>query len=255
MLARFICPVAKLTELQTYAPILGAQKPLAVTALGRGGTTVDDFTKALNEDMAKTNRFRQEMRSSANVEVFEARVPHGTSLRATTHPEYSIFFETTPGEQWKQRISDAVLDLAGQSRLGFKLRTGGVTASAFPTSEQIAFTIAQCRDKQVPLKFTAGLHHPIRHFNQSVDTKMHGFINVFAAGVLAHTSGLTEQQIERILEDEEAGDFVFTDDSLRWRDVRAATDQIASIRQKYLISFGSCSFDEPRDDLRAMDWL
>jgi hypothetical protein len=84
---------------------------------------------------------------------------------------------------------------------------------------------------------------------------MHGFINVFAAGVLAHVNRLTEDQLVPILEDEDASDFAFDDDSFRWQNWRASTAQIASIRQNLLISFGSCSFDEPRDDLRAMSWL
>src|SRR5262249_54512590 len=68
------------------------------------------------------------------------------------------------------------------SRACFKLRCGGLEASTFPSVEQVSAAIAACRDASVPLKFTAGLHHPIRHFSGEVQTKMHGFINVFVAG-------------------------------------------------------------------------
>jgi hypothetical protein len=41
---------------------------------------------------------------------------------------------------------------------------------------------------------------------------------------------------------------------LSWRDWRVPTDQIAAHRT-FITSFGSCSFDEPREDLRALHLL
>ncbi len=84
---------------------------------------------------------------------------------------------------------------------------------------------------------------------------MHGFINVFVAGVLAHARRLSEEDLQRVLADEDAASFVFTDDGLRWRDWHASTAEIAAARSDFVTSFGSCSFDEPRDDLRALGWL
>jgi len=39
---------------------------------------------------------------------------------------------------------------------------------------------------------------------------------------------------------------------LRWKTYRAKTAQIEAARREFITSFGSCSFDEPRDDLRAL---
>ena len=33
----------------------------------------------------------------------------------------------------------------------------------------------------IPWKATAGLHHPLRHFDDKLQTSMHGFVNVFGA--------------------------------------------------------------------------
>jgi hypothetical protein len=137
---------------------------------------------------------------------------------------------------------------------GFKLRCGGRDESCFPSPEHVAGTIIACRDAGVPLKFTAGLHHPIRHFSTEVGTYMHGFINVFVAGVLALARRLGEEQLWPILEDEDRGDFGFDDAGLRWKDIAATTEEIVAAR-KQVVSFGSCSFDEPRDDLRKLGWL
>src|SRR5207248_4886691 len=77
---------------------------------------------------------------------------------------------------------------ADSPTFGYKLRTGGVTADAFPTSAQVAKALVTPVTHQVPIKFTAGLHHPLRLFRDEVQTKMHGFLNVLGAAVLAAAS-------------------------------------------------------------------
>jgi hypothetical protein len=84
---------------------------------------------------------------------------------------------------------------------------------------------------------------------------MHGFLNVLVAGVLAHARDLHETEIQMILEDEDPSHFVFTEEALRWQDWQATTPEIHAARQTAIGSFGSCSFDEPRDDLRALGWM
>ncbi|MDQ6765004.1 MAG: hypothetical protein M3Z22_02735, partial [Verrucomicrobiota bacterium] len=111
-------------------------------------------------------------------------------------------------------------------------------------------TVAQ----RVPIKFTAGLHHPVRHFHPSVQTKMHGFLNVLGAGVLVREHDWDVQQTAAMLDDEEAESFVFSDEAFAWREWSVPTASIAQAR-KLVTSFGSCSFDEPRDDLRALNLL
>src|SRR5207302_6704520 len=92
---------------------------------------------------------------------------------------------------------------------GFKLRCGGLEASAFPTPEQVAGVLISCRDHGLALKATAGLHHPLRRFHEGVQTRMHGFLNVFGAAVLAAVHRLTEVQVRAIVEDEDSGHFAF----------------------------------------------
>src|SRR5205814_236664 len=70
---------------------------------------------------------------------------------------------------------------------GFKLRCGGPTAASFPSPEQVANVLVACRDAGIPLKATAGLHHPFRHYDESLKTEVHGFLNLFVASVLTLT--------------------------------------------------------------------
>ncbi len=148
-------------------------------------------------------------------------------------------------------------DSRGQTtcRAGFKLRTGGLEASAFPTAEQVAWTIAACRDAGVPWKATAGLHQPLAHFDAALGVRHYGFVNLFAATALAHAHRLTEAEIIPILTEQSAAAFEFADDHLSCDDRRASVDEIARVRQGGLMSFGSCSFDEPREGLHALGWL
>jgi hypothetical protein len=57
-----------------------------------------------------------------------------------------------------------------------------------------------------------------------------------------------------MLEDEDPRSFLFADDFFAWRDWKINTERLQH-RRKFVSSFGSCSFDEPRDDLRALKLL
>ncbi len=65
-----------------------------------------------------------------------------------------------------------------------KLRTGGLTADAFPTPGALAAGIAAAHAARVPFKATAGLHHPVRMYRDEVGGVMHGFLNVFGGACL-----------------------------------------------------------------------
>jgi hypothetical protein len=174
------------------------------------------------------------------------------SLESELGSALSIFCEPVLGSSWDRQLDWA--DRAGP-RAGLKLRCGGLSATAFPSTEIVAAVIAQCRDRRIKWKATAGLHHPLRHFDPALQTHMHGFINLFTAGVLALARGLSIEQIREIIEDEDPAHFHFDDAGLRWRDVSATMAETTNARGNFATSFGSCSFDEPRDDLRALGWL
>ncbi len=268
MLARFICPAAQLTDLSPFVEALFDERtPLHFAALGQGVNEPERLRFTLDDDFAAIARFRVQHSKRVIWDVFEVRVPVGTrglSMLATSARntcDITCYYEPIFGPDRRAQLLDLLSHLKRASSekpntpcAGLKLRCGGLHASAFPSCEQVAFVIAACRDAKVPLKFTAGLHHPIRRYNDGVQTHMHGFINVFTAGVLAHARGLSAEQLQPILEDEDAAHFAFNDAGLRWKDWHATTDEIA-VARKMVTSFGSCSFDEPRDDLRALGWL
>ncbi len=262
MLSRFVVPAKRLSELPAF------DESLSFTTLGRGGKDMDEFLAHVDLDIADIRAFC-ESHPSANVDMYEAALPASSltdkftandivtrAADALNKNGIMVFFECPFGEGWDVRAEKLLRALrkVKDKHVGFKLRTGGVTSDAFPTTEQVAWAIVQTREAGVSLKCTAGLHHPIRHFNPSVQTKMHGFLNVFGAGVLASANGISQAEIQSILEEEQAERFIFTDGGFQWNDLRIATSEIKNARL-FATSFGSCSFDEPLEDLRALGLL
>jgi hypothetical protein len=139
--------------------------------------------------------------------------------------------------------------------VGLKIRCGGAEPTDVPDADEVAALIVAARNAGIPFKATAGLHHPIRHYDDGLDTEMHGFLNVFAASVLAAEHDLDRPAVRAILREETADNFRFLKDALAWRDLSVSLDDIRYARETLALSFGSCSFEEPIDHLRDLELL
>jgi hypothetical protein len=141
-----------------------------------------------------------------------------------------------------------------------KVRTGGLTPDAIPSAEQIADFLVAAAARKLPFKATAGLHHPVRSMRSltyapdSPRATMHGFLNVFVAASFAW-HGAERGALIDLLNETDAEAFGFTSKTLEWRGRRLSAEQIAEARQSFAHSFGSCSFEEPIGDLRALELL
>jgi hypothetical protein len=235
-------------------------RPLRVAALGRKTTKADAFLDGLGKAETAIRSFSRsdvDLVSVSHLEMFLPDDVDSASLKEarTIVGDLPVFWEAPP-----ERAEQTIALIAGHNSddetatFGYKLRTGGVTADAFPTSAQIATALVTAATHQLPIKFTAGLHHPLRQFRDEVKTKMHGFLNVLGAAVLAAEHQWEADQAVTMLEDEDPRSFSFTDDFFAWRDWKIDTERL-QYRRKFVRSFGSCSFDEPRDDLRALRFL
>jgi hypothetical protein len=141
-----------------------------------------------------------------------------------------------------------------------KIRTGGVTAEAFPPSENIVRFIHECVNANVPFKATAGLHHPIRaNYNLTYEPdsergKMYGYLNMLLAAAFVK-NGMSLENAKKVMEEENAAMFVFGDDGVQWWSFSLTTEQVCEARQRTVLAFGSCSFHEPIDDLKSLKFL
>jgi hypothetical protein len=130
-----------------------------------------------------------------------------------------VFLELVLDEGWRDSVP-AAIGAIGAIGGRVKLRCGGAYT---PSVEQVALVVAACRDAGVPFKCTAGLHHAVRHGDE------HGFLNVLAATTAPNS------RLESVLAEEDP----------------AALDLDSPDRSLFR-SFGSCSWREPVDDLRAL---
>jgi len=141
-----------------------------------------------------------------------------------------------------------------------KIRMGGLTADAIPDSATVARFLIACADAQVPFKATAGLHHAIRDEYPLTDepgsasATMHGFVNLFLAAALAWI-GKEEDLVFATLEEDSPKEFRFSEDSVSWHKNALTAGQIGTMRRDFGIDFGSCSFLEPIEDVKALGWL
>lgn len=275
MLGRFIIPASRLEELDSYASLFSESKadnPFAFSVLGKPAESIFG-TLDLTLETAKT--FESSHEGNTVTDLFEFKLPPdaldkevladllhqaGEKLKGSLLRPASAFFEVPlMSDNWERSLDVAAQALSdhrsAEIKLGLKFRLGGVTEDLFPPVDAVARALYVANQAGVPFKGTAGLHHPVRHFAASVDTMMHGFLNVFGGAILTQVHNLDAPAIERIVSDEVADHFVLNTDGLTWMDLHASAEQIQSARQSFATSYGSCSFDEPREDLREMGIL
>ena len=141
-----------------------------------------------------------------------------------------------------------------------KMRTGGTTPELFPSSAKVAEFLEQCRQHGVAFKATAGLHHPVRseraltYEADSACGVMHGFLNVFLGAALLDR-GISKEQLIEILDDTQSASFRFSGPSAYWNKLFLSSNDLSNVRQRFAISFGSCSLEEPISDLQQLGLL
>jgi hypothetical protein len=123
-----------------------------------------------------------------------------------------------------------------------KFRTGGLAAELFPSPTELAAVICACRDRGLPFKLTAGLHHAIRHIDPETHIVHHGFLNVLAAAFAA-ADRADPAAVASVLASTDAVPLVNT--------VRPHLDDDRPL----WTGFGSCSIGEPLADLRTLGIL
>jgi hypothetical protein len=258
-LGRFIVPVARLQEFEDAFARLPNSASSESNVKWRLSVLLGSYPLAdaariheFNLRTAKSTSFRTAVVESIEVKVTSAREVE--QISAIIPHELSAYFEIPPAS-----MSECIPALARCGRRA-KIRTGGETADKFPAAEDIVEFIRLCAANNVPFKATAGLHHPLRSVHRltyqsdSPLGMMHGFINLFLAAAFLR-AGMDDKLTVQLLEEQSPQAFHFDEDGVSWREDRLTVREIAAARQDFAISFGSCSFTEPIDDLRSLSLL
>jgi hypothetical protein len=260
MLGAFVLSTEQFDAARQLLSQFDAQHPVRVAALGPKTASTHSFLEALDDADAAIRSLSRHNVDLVSISHLEMYLPHDVDVASLQEArsilgDLAVFWEAPPdrAEETIALLAEFNSDV-DSATFGYKLRTGGVTVDAFPTSMQIAKALVTPATHQLPIKFTAGLHHPLRQYREEAQTKMHGFLNVLGAAVLAAEHRWDRNQTAMMLEDENVDSFSFTDEFFAWREWRIDAKRL-QYRRRFVVSFGSCSFDEPREDLRALNLL
>jgi hypothetical protein len=81
---------------------------------------------------------------------------------------------------------------------------------------------------------------------------MFGFFNLLvAAGLMC--DGASDADTLAVLDERDSSAFAVTATALRWRDVALEEERVRAFRDKVFVSFGSCSFTEPVEELHRLE--
>ncbi len=198
-----------------------------------------------------------QIRSGAPIETLEIKCSHAEDVeRIASHIPRNV---VTYFEVGMDAGGLAALKSIAAVGARAKIRMGGVVAESFPSVRDVAQMLQELAEVRLPFKATAGLHHPMRsrrpltYQPQSPTGIMHGFVNVCCAAALVYAGG-EASDAAALLEDQDPSAWRVTS-AIQWRDRSFAVDQLAEVRTQFLISIGSCSFDEPIRDLQSLGWL
>lgn len=276
MLGRFIVPAGRLGELAEAAGRHGGPVwPLSVLGLAPEGGGPDAWLDAATRTLRAARHAEAETGGLLAAERFELKLPAALARDpdalagllgdldaayldgASVGPRAALEVPYLDDPEAVAPAAQAVADAngrAGRPAFALKLRCGGVTPDLVPDVETLARAIHGVIRGGAAFKATAGLHHPLPNDDDAVGARMHGFLGVFGGAALARLHGLGPDDLAELLDDADPGAWS-VDDGLRWRSLRMSAAEVADARQQLALSFGSCSFAEPRDDLRALGWI
>ena len=248
MLGRFIIPATRLSELSSMTgslPERDAAIPWKLSVL---------IGDQVRDEIEKVREFRAQG-GNAVVDTLEVKAASTERVQAVSEavPDDCRVFVELPVTDLNHRV----LDKIRKSGFSAKIRTGGIEQASFPTSGQVIQFLGACRERSIAFKATAGLHHivcgsyPLTYEAAAERGEMFGFLNVFLAAAFMFC-GASPEEGEAILRERSLKAFQFRADSIAWNGRNLSVQQIAEGRVQFAVSFGSCSFTEPVEELKKM---
>jgi len=272
MLGRMIVTASRLEELSGHARMLmpgtagtsGYPEMMGVGEPWRLSVVADvPMDETLEAIEAFERHHSEEDHGLAQVDAIEVKVSSSAQIDELMEiiPEGLMPYFELPTDQDVRGMIAAIAGEAAQGGACAKIRCGGITPEAIPASKTIASFIHSCSMGGVSFKATAGLHHPVRaehplsYEDNAPRGTMHGFINVFMAAALVRYARLSMDDTVTLLDETDPGAFTFDDEHATWREHSVSVVDLARSRETFAVSYGSCSFEEPVDDLRLLGLL
>lgn len=252
---RFACNIGRLPDLAVELAEHPEEPNVLVSVIGTAQPDHKHWKHGLEHDAAVMTKFISDAESHGDIQAFEIRVPdhkfideYVRDLRQFTGVD--VFIELP----WGPEMRDSLAMIAEMESCFAKVRTGGLEASAYPSSADLADFIQQCSQLDLTFKLTAGLHNPLPSVDPATGGRMHGFVNVLTATAQALAHDLTTKEIEQILEETDPKAFSFKRDSVTVHEHKASLAEVENSRTLF-VSFGSCSVAEPLEGLEKTGFL
>ena len=252
-LGRFVLPASRLGEFERASECVPGRSAWHLSALVRSAG--DDVAQVVefNRRCSEANRpggpavtaIEMPVATAADIERADDVVPR----------DLALFLEVPVSE-----AAAPLVEAISRVERAAKIRTGGVTPGLFPSPAALATFLVASADNGVSFKATAGLHHPVRSTQpltyepDAPRATMNGFLNLLFAAALVWAGRADSAMAASVLEEDSPGAFTFEADEATWRDQRLPLEQLGLVRL-FVRSFGSCSFEEPLGDLRALGFL
>jgi hypothetical protein len=250
-LGRLVVPAAQVAEIARAASSTPAGGPWPMAVLVGPDVEADrsrTLAAAGSADRVRIAALEATVAATTEVESLARR------LRSGAPPEVELYVEVPLSIP-----VDAALDAVRGCGVRAKARTGGTKPEAIPSPSSLLGFLHGCVARGLSFKVTAGLHHagrgtyPLTYHRDSQRAEMHGFLNVFATTALL-AAGLTPAHAAGALVETDARAFRFEGEALTWREHRAPGEAVDRSR-RLLVACGTCSFEEPMEDLRGAGLL
>lgn len=252
MLGHFVVPVSRLAELEALLVNRYSESKLL---------TPCSISAILSENWQLELQQIQTFNSNNNLKITAVEfkpLSLGEIRQTINHIPKGIesFLEIPLDESLENYLA-----ILKETKAAAKIRTGGLSAKSFPDVERLCQFIFASAEAQVPFKATAGLHHAlagnysVSYEKQSFSAHMQGFLNLSILAALVYGQKLTRKGALTILQESAIANFKFQEENITWQNQHLNLTELQKSRKCFFRSFGSCSFQEPVDELRGLQLI
>ena len=251
MLGRFVVPVSRLTEWRDTVAGVSADARQAWRGARLSGLLSGEYAQEAEAIAA----FNATQPFDVQVDTAEGRTPTPDAvlaMAAAMPDDVTLYCELPHRED-----PAALLASVRAAGVRAKIRTGGVTADAFPSSHEIIRFLRRCVQAGVTAKATAGLHHPVRgdyrltYANDAPHGMMYGYLNLILCAA-ALRAGASDETATAILQHTDRASITISDAGVRVGEAVIPVAALGEVRADGVVAFGSCSFREPVDELDSL---
>lgn len=282
MLGNFVIPYDQLSDLSNFADRRHQLKgPFSICVLGPETESLDKFKgimSLIDKEIRKVHSgYPGEVRTNimelklplASIEnlnpeelvkALEVVVKSSSESRLLPH---RVFFEV-PGsfDAEKTKKVTKVIAVHNKSILkrkidnylfsGLKINFNPTNGSRPPSAKYLAEVLLYARDANVAVRFSGTENTPFPSYNYTIQSHVHGFINILTASMLAYTQDLNLEEMIEVLEDKNPENFIFKEAYLGWREWAAPVMEVKMLRMLSITSMNLSSFTPPIHGLKEL---